>query len=363
MRKIFDKNGTNGIAGDYLGGAQVLPDALIVGRDYMIKTVGNTDWASVGATSTAADNMFFTCTAVGASGTTGKARNADGMTIRMQKLRQKNSANTTDSTAWPQYRPWKDGREVTSTRDELMDTVAGFKNHFVDDGNNITTYKMWEEPMLRATVSLHEDTITNTNVHITNAVINYPEPHGYVDGDIIVLTGFDKSWAAVDDRNWYAKVMDDDTIQLSYNKALTDMVGFDTTWRYNTYIDVYNYTGNEFNGGVAVGLKDHEFVSDGDAVTITNATKNGGDIEDTLYYIKTTPWNSKRAFLYHDQALTNLVDVSTLTWETGYVFPTSMEPKLGYHSDGTMNFNRRLKENELTITNTTAVEDADSNIL
>lgn len=358
MRKIFDKNGANnGIADDYLGGAQILPNELIVGRDYMIKTVGDTDWAAVGATEIDS-NAFFTCTAVGSG--TGKARTADGMTMRMQKLRQKNSNNTTDSTAYPQYKSWIDDRDLTSSRGTLMDTVSAFKDYFVDDGDNITTYKMWEQPMLRASLSLQSDDISSTDV-LDPLSINYATSHGYLDRDIVTLNTFNNSYAALDNHNYYVKKIDDDTIQLSNNSTLTDLVGFDTTAKSNTYIDVYNFEGNEFDGGIALGLHDHEFVSDGDGVTITNATKNGGGIEDTLYYIKTTPWKPKRVFLYTDQALTDLVLHDDLVWDTNYIM--NYDPKLIYADAGRVSFNTKLKDNELSFNNTADIDDGDGNTL
>jgi hypothetical protein len=354
MRKIFDKNGANnGIADDYLGGAQVLPDELIVGRDYLIKSLGDTDWASVGATDDEV-NAFFTCTAVGASGTTGKARTADGMTIRIQKLKQINSDNTLDSTAWPQYKAWADDREVTSSRGTLMDTVSGFKNYFVDDGDNITTYKMWEKPMLRASLSLQSDAISSTDV-ANPLSMHYPSAHGYVSGDRITLDTFNKSYQDLDNHDgWFVKKIDDDTIQLSKNSALTDLVGFDTTTVLGTHLDTYNHVGNQFHNGIAIELDDHEFVSAGDGITFTNATKNGGGVENTLFYIKPTSWNPKRVFLYHDQALTNLVDIDDLTWETGTLISNV---HMIYKDNGQILVTSRLGDNELTVTNTTAVTD------
>jgi hypothetical protein len=368
MRDIFNNRHKNGVDNKYRGNINTPLDELIVGNKYFINVLGDTDWIAIGATD---DEVGAEFTATGTGSGTGKAGTADGFARRLKYLTNSNADNATDSVAYPQFKAWEDGREANTTDDLFMSTIAKFKRYYNDEVINasykttvdyfqkpesLTLYSMWEKPTILAHMSIQPEEISSTEVG-TNVVLHYSAPHGYINGDRIKLEGFNKSFDALNDTTYTVTKIDNDSIKLvGINLPIGNVVSLTST----TPVDTYHRQDTEHRDGIEVRLqKDIEYVSTGDGVKLSNASLNGGQIENTEYFVKPSPYGDrKRVFLYTDQACTTLLTVDTITWDTDH----TINGRLAYLDDGEVHFDRRMTDNELSMINTTAVKSHDDTI-
>lgn len=135
-----------------------------------------------------------------------------------------------------------------TTLDQFLERVGEFYKvpHYTDQFGNISIHTIQNEPILIATTELISsdiDTVGPDNE--TTVDIEFDGDHGFYEGQLMTLSGFDGTMADLNGDDFYVKKIDADTIQLSTESALTNLVEF----REQEQADVTTHT---TTSGVAV---------------------------------------------------------------------------------------------------------------
>jgi hypothetical protein len=240
MKNIFNQSHPNNVDPNYTGNFDIDPQNLVIGQEYIIQSVGDTDWIACGATHGIRNEVF---TATGQGSGSGKAIEYIGYHKRILPLITTNANHELDPIAFPQYRP----HDTILGPDQdykkfAKDIVPPFHAYFSDTigGNegNFNRFDVWNKPSIIGYPSAveiepvqYQDDMTDIfyakgeSPNARGAGIIFPSAHPFNDGDPIVLSGFDGDFAQLNGVTLYARNDNPDvTISLWYDKQLTQQV-------------------------------------------------------------------------------------------------------------------------------------------
>ena len=300
MKGIINLNDAYDVDDDYRGGESVNAGSFETGKQYVINNVGDTNWASIGATTVANGAVF---TATGAGSGTGTAYKYDGLYKRFHSIMVTNTDHASDPAAYPQYRAWVDGDRNHAFDAgypfNLMAPFANMTNYF--NTGTMTKGDIWEKPLIWMQVT-DINTGADITASITGNTLAYPSvftavAHGFSNGMLVSLSGLDGSAASLNGQTLYVKVLTADTFELHYNSGLTNPVYFR-----DQAISQVSSTLADLLNPVTFTLSAPETFYNGERVLASNFNNDYTDMNGNHYYIDEI--DSTHVRLYLDAAKT-----------------------------------------------------------
>jgi len=158
-----------------------------------------------------------------------------------------------------------------------------------------------------------------TAVHETTSNLTSLSAHGFSDGDDVILSGFDNSWAGLNGETLYVKSTGSNTLQLATDAGLTNLIEFynkadgrltDTAPKKYSSDSLLTFTTN---------VGDVSTVTDGDEITFSDLNDASGtwysQLNGQTLYIGNSTGSTFR--VYTDAGLTNEVAPYHLASSTG----------------------------------------------
>ena len=283
---------TNHFDPTYYAGVVSATD-IISGMELEIKTVGTTDFTTIGAS---ANTVGTTFTSTGTVTGTGEAYlTTSGIVNKIKKLKDG------DYKSWPNLSP-------TGTYANIIQNISKFKNYFdfYKHTDSISVFDFYKTPLVKANKTLIAANATISAGDTANpATITTSASHEFLDGQLVNITGMDGSWGLLysGSTDYYVQNKTSTTLQLSTDAGGTNLLGFGASgvvgakleFRENAITRIY-FTNN-----------DQDYV-DGQEIEITSITGNGQELLNDTFYIKedtSYTLTPKRFLLYEDSGLTN----------------------------------------------------------
>ena len=167
---------------------------IVTGDNCVIKTVGNTDYTTVGSSN---NNVGQSFTATGTPTGTGTVYLADtGLHGRFKKLKDGNLYT------WPVSYGGSGSPQL------IMENASRFINHFdskTGSSRELSMKDFYDNPLVVATKKLIDsETITAANVDTTSALVTVSGAHEFENGMKVTLSGMNNSWSAVNGQDFFA---------------------------------------------------------------------------------------------------------------------------------------------------------------
>lgn len=138
---------------------------------------------------------------------------SDGFQKRIQDLKDGN------------YLSWT-GTAPVDTVSDLMSNISKFNDYYWDRGefHHISIHDLYTYPLLIGTKELIEADVATTTVTLP---IEFDLiGHTFLQGERVLATQFVDSMSSINNNQYYVKVIDSDTIQLSLNSGLTQLLEY-----------------------------------------------------------------------------------------------------------------------------------------
>jgi hypothetical protein len=199
------------------------------------------------------------------------------------------------------YKSWSNldpVSDLATTNSELMQNLSKFINYFEDNKliENLTFYDFWYNPMVVGTKKLID--AENVTATATNPmVVTTSNTHEYEDGMKIDTTNINGTWGDSINNgiitDMYVKVINNTTLQIAQDSALTNIIGFTTNSPFSIGTEKLTLTNGTLNNEVKVDLTGAGVsgITDGQAMQINSLA----DITYNRFtgaYTEASPWVS-----------------------------------------------------------------------
>ena len=248
----------------YVAGAINATD-IVSGDQVKIKVAGTTDFTAIGSPNNTPGQVF---TASGAGTGTGTVYlQQTGLLGRFDKLKNGNLFITTYNGS-------------TSPQLILQDT-SKFINYFSSENTSsreLSMYDMYYNALLKGDLGVISGSLGSAD---TSTPINFTiTGHGFIQGELYTATNFNSTLVALNNRDFYVKVIDANTIQLATDSGLTNLVAYNTGEQDTFTADVT--TANLANFNLASYT-----VDDNDRVRVNATSGTMAELDNLQMFVQT----------------------------------------------------------------------------
>lgn len=178
----------------------------------------------------------------------------------------------------------------------------------VKSTENLSMYDFWLQPIVVGNKVIAAQPVTIVSGDTNNpATVTLPAGHEYVNGMRVTLSNFDGSYnnIGVNGNDFYIANTSGNDVQLTYDSALTELVGFNApeTFAVDNVIDF-----NGYNNPIKIDLSDHGIAfPPASSLTVNSLDQHSAAFPGTYYLSPVTPGNT----VFHIYENVELTDALT----------------------------------------------------
>ena len=261
---------------------------IVTGENCVIKTVGTTDYTTVGSPN---NNVGQSFTATGTPTGSGTVYLADtGLHGRFKKLKDGNMYT------------WPISYGGSGSPQLIMENASRFINYFdskTGSSRELSMKDFYDNPLVVATKKLIDsETITAANVDTTSALVTVSGAHEFENGMKVTLSGMNNSWSAVNGQDFFAS-----NVSNASNGTLKLRVG-SASGPYVRFFDLENASvsaGTSADPVVFTDSSGHD-LTNGTQVTVTGLNGDLSIFNNGTFYVTGVSGNDFKLALNSDQS-------------------------------------------------------------
>jgi len=123
------------------------------------------------------------------------------------------------------YRTWGNSSSLGQSTSNTIQRMSMYYNAFLEDWNESTIYKFWEQPLIEANFNLVSADLTSADT-ATPITFTFSDNHKFLQGETVNTSNFDSTLSPINNKSYYVKRISDTELQLSANSGLTELLEY-----------------------------------------------------------------------------------------------------------------------------------------